>query len=89
MASTAEQEQERADSTAITFTVDGESVMTQEQKLTPVQIMELADVDPATNYPVRVEGRHQVSYKDTPDEKIEVHEGEVFVTVPTGPTPVS
>lgn len=87
MASTAEQESGRADS--ITFTVDGEPVTTQERRLTPVQIMELAKVDPTTNYLVRIEGRHQISYKDTPNEMIEVHEGEVFVTVPTGPTPVS
>lgn len=89
MASTVDQGQERTDPTTITFTVDGEPVTTHERKLTPVQIMELAKVDPATNYLVRVEGRHQVSYKDTPNEKIEVHKGEVFVTVPTGPTPVS
>jgi hypothetical protein len=89
MASTGEHEQGQPGSVTVTFTVDGEPVTTQERKLTPVQIMKLADVDPATNYLVRVEGRHQVSYKDTPDEKTEVHEGEVFVTVPTGPTPVS
>ena len=74
---------------SITFTVDGEPVSTRERKLTPVQIMELGDVDPMTNYLVRVDGRHQTSYRDDPDQKIEVHEGEVFVTVPTGPTPVS
>lgn len=89
MATAAEQGPEHGNSTTITFTVDGEPVTTQERKLTPVQIMELANVDPATSYLVRVEGRHQVSYKDTPNEVIEVHEGEVFVTVPTGPTPVS
>lgn len=87
MTSTSEQRQPGP--VTVTFTVDGEPVTTRERKLAPVQIMELADVDPAMNYLVRVEGRHQVSYKDTPDEKIEVHEGEVFVTVPTGPTPVS
>jgi hypothetical protein len=76
-------------SPTITFTVDGEPVSTDERKLTPVQIMNLANVDPATNYLVRVEGRHQNSYKDAPNEPIEVHSGEVFVTVPTGPTPVS
>jgi hypothetical protein len=73
----------------ITFIVDGEPVSTEERVLTPVQIMELAHVDPVTNYLVRVEGRHQISYKDKPNEKIEVHEDETFVTVSTGPTPVS
>jgi hypothetical protein len=89
MVPTAGQGQERADPITITFTVDGEPVATRERRLTPVQIMELAKVDPATNYLVRVEGRHQVSYKASPDKEIEVHVGEVFVTVPTGPTPVS
>ena len=73
----------------ITFTVDGEPVHTEEHKLTPIEIIKLAGVNPDTNYLVRVEGRHQQSYKDTPTQPIEVHEGEVFVTVPTGPTPVS
>jgi hypothetical protein len=74
---------------AITFLVDGEPVSTEERVLTPIQIMQLGHVDPATNYLVRVEGRHQISYKDKPTEEIEVHEDEVFVTVSTGPTPVS
>lgn len=73
----------------ITFLVDGEPVSTHEHVLTPVEIMELAHVDPATHYLVRVEGRHQTSYKDEPSKKIEVHEDEVFVTVRSGPTPVS
>lgn len=89
MATTAELGREHGDSPTITFTVDGDRVMTDQRALTPAQIMELAAVDPATNYLVRVDGRHQTSYKDTPDAVIEVHEGEVFVTVPTGPTPVS
>ena len=72
-----------------TFIVDGERVSTEERVLTPVQIMELAEVDPATNYLVRIEGRHQISYKDRPNEEVEVHEDETFVTVSTGPTPVS
>lgn len=74
---------------AITFTVDGEPETTSERKLTPVQIMQLAHIDPASNYLVRVEGRNQTSYKDQPNTEIEVHEHEVFVTVSTGPTPVS
>ena len=72
-----------------TFFVDGETVSTQVQDLSPKQIMELAHVNPATNYLVLVEGRHQVSYKDDPNAAIEVHENETFVTVSTGPTPVS
>lgn len=73
----------------ITFLVDGEPVSTHEHVLTPVEILGLAHVDPATHYLVRVEGRHQTSYMDDPNTKIEVHEDEVFVTVRSGPTPVS
>jgi len=72
-----------------TFYVDGETVTTQIQDLSQKQIMELARVNPATNYLVLVEGRHQTSYKDDPNTPIEVHENETFVTVSTGPTPVS
>lgn len=72
-----------------TFLVDDEPVTTEAHELTPVQIMELAGVDPQTNYLVRVEGRHQESYKDEPEVEIKLHRDEVFVTVSTGPTPVS
>lgn len=73
----------------ITFVVDGEDISTSERALTPVQIMGLAKVDAATHYLVRVEGRHQDSYQDRPAARIELHAGEVFVTVRSGPTPVS
>jgi hypothetical protein len=49
----------------------------------------LAGIDPATNYLVQVEGRHQVSYQAHGDEPIRVHENAVFVSVSTGPTPTS
>ena len=74
---------------AVTFTVDNEPVTTSDRSLTPVQIMELAHVDAATHYLVRVEGRHQTAYRDDPATPIEVHTGETFVTVSTRPTPVS
>lgn len=73
----------------VTFVVDDEPVTTEDHTLTPNEIMGLAGIDPASHYLVQVEGRHQVSYQDKPDEQIKVHENEVFVTVSTGPTPVS
>lgn len=73
----------------VTFIVDNEPVTTDDRTLTPVEIMGLAGVDPATHYLVQVQGRHQVSYQDKPNEQIKVHPNEVFVTVSTGPTPVS
>jgi hypothetical protein len=73
----------------ITFTVDGEPVTTTEEHLTANQILSLAGIDPATNYLVRVSGREQESYQGRGSEEIRVHEHEVFVSVSTGPTPVS
>jgi hypothetical protein len=73
----------------IEFTVDDEPVITTEEILTPDQILQLAGIDPATSYLVKVEGRHQESYQGRGDEPIRVHEHEVFVSVSTGPTPTS
>lgn len=73
----------------IAFTVDGEPVTTTEEQLTPNQVLSLAGIDSATNYLVQVEGRHQVSYQGRGEERIRVHEHEVFVSVSTGPTPTS
>jgi hypothetical protein len=73
----------------IRFSVDDEPVETTEHTLTPRQILTLAGIDSDNHYLVRIEGRSQHSYKDAPDTPIEVHEGEKFISVATGPTPVS
>ena len=76
----------------IHFTLDDEPQETTEMVLTPRQIMENAKpapIDPSTHYLVQIEGQHQVSYKDKPDEPIHMHEKMRFVSVSTGPTPVS
>ena len=85
---TAERHDEHAPHT-VTFTVDDEDVTTEGRTLTPVEIMTLAGVDPATHYLVEIKGRHQTSYQDKPNQEIKVHPGDKFVTVSTGPTPVS
>jgi hypothetical protein len=72
-----------------TFEVDGEPVETTEKTLTPNQIMNLAKVDSATHYLVLVEGREQTSYEGRGEEPIHIHEKQKFITVATGPTPVS
>ena len=74
---------------SIEFTVDGEAVTTRSSDLTPRQIMALAKVDPTTHYLVEIEGRERRSYERVPDEPIHVHEHEKFITVSTGPPPVS
>lgn len=73
----------------ITFTVDGERITTHDDRLTPNQILTLAQVDPASHYLVEIKGRHQTSYQGHGDEPIHVHDGDVFVSVSTGPTPTS
>lgn len=73
----------------IPYTVDGQPFTTTDPTLTPRQIMERAGVDPDANYLVEVKGRHQTSYRDRPDEEIRVQKDDTFITVSTGPTPVS
>jgi hypothetical protein len=73
----------------ITFTVDDEPVVTSDPTLSPIQIMTLAGVDPATHYLVEVKGRQQTSYRDNPSEELRIHNHDKFVTLCTGPTPVS
>ena len=72
-----------------TFEVDGEPVETTEKTLTPTQILGLAGVDATNHYLVELKGREQDSYEGRPDEPIHVHEKQKFITVATGPTPVS
>jgi hypothetical protein len=74
---------------AIDFEVDGEPVETTEKVLTPTQILGLAHVDATNHYLVQIEGRHQESYQGKPDEPIHMHDKQKFITVATGPTPVS
>jgi len=71
------------------FEVDGEIVETTHRELTPVQIMELTEIDPETNYLVEIEGHHQRSLKDVPNVPVKLHEGSKFVSVSVGPTPTS
>jgi hypothetical protein len=73
----------------IEITVDGRPVTLDDPNTTPNEILRLAGLDPATNYLVRVEGRHQVSFEGRGDEQIHVHPGEKFVSVSIGPTPAS
>ena len=51
-------------------------------------VLAAAGLDPARRRLVLVQGKHQTQYPD-PSTPLKVHEGEVFVTISTGPTPVS
>lgn len=74
---------------SIEFEVDSEPLKTDSHVLTPVKIMGLADVDAQTHYLVQIKGQHQESYQNKPDEQIHMHPKMKFITVSTGPTPVS
>lgn len=73
----------------VTFSVDGRRYETSEETLTPVQIMEIAGIDPSNHYLTQIEGRHQTSYKDAPNEPIRMRDEMVFISTSLGPTPVS
>jgi hypothetical protein len=73
----------------ISYQVNGETQTTAERKLTPVQIMQKAGINPAENYLVEIRGRERISYQSDPGVPIEVYPNEKFVTVYTGAVPVS
>ena len=73
----------------IDYTVDDEPQSTTSKVLTPRQILTDAGIDPATHYLVQLQGQHQISYKDTPDVEIKMHEHMKFISISIGPTPVS
>lgn len=73
----------------VTITLDTEPLAGVPQHTTPNAILRLADIDPATHYLMRVDGRHQESFEGKGDEPITVHEHETFVSLSTGPTPTS
>lgn len=73
----------------IHYTVDGEPQETTEQQLTPRQIITNAGLNPDERYLVEIKGRGQISYQGKMDEPISMHEHQTFITVSTGPTPVS
>ena len=72
----------------IHFEVDAEHLETTDKTLTVAQVLELAHLDPATHYLIEIDGQHQKKHTD-PDEQLHLHEHERFISVFTGPTPVS
>jgi len=75
----------------IHYTIDDEPESTLEKILTPTKIMSDAGIDPQTNYLEQlVHGHPPISYKDKPNEEIEMKNGievpaDFNVTCPTGP----
>ena len=62
---------------------------TEKHEMTPREILDLAGFDPSKFYLIQIEGDHEVSYKDRPDEVIHMHDKMTFITAKLGPTPVS
>lgn len=72
----------------IVYFVDGEKQETGDPILTVAQILEKAGLDPKTHYLVELQGEHQIKHLD-PNEELHLHEHEKFISVFSGPTPLS
>lgn len=75
----------------IHYTVNDEPQTTTERELTASQILINAGIDTSSNYLVEVRGngKEKVSYIDNPNEIIKLHENMRFISISTGPKPVS
>ena len=62
--------------------------MSTPKDTTPRALLLAAGLDPSKRQLVRVKGKHQEPFTNV-DQPIKVHEGEQFITVSTGGTPVS
>lgn len=71
------------------YHVDDEEQTTQEHTLTPNQILANAGFDPSNHYLVELRGATRESYEGRGEEEIHMHQHMRFVSVKTGPTPVS
>ncbi len=73
----------------VTVSFDNEPLRLPDDHMTPNEILTVGGLDPATHYLVEKQGRHQIEYKGKGDDEIRVHDGDVFVSVSTGPTTTS
>jgi hypothetical protein len=71
----------------VTVIVDDDPVRAP-KNTTPREVLVLAGLEPTQRQLVKIQGKHQTQYPD-PDVELKVHEGEQFITVSTGGTPVS
>ena len=68
----------------IHYTVDSEPQTTDQQELTPRQILVNATDDSTKVYLIEVRGKDQVSFKDKLDVEIHMHDGMIFITAALG-----
>lgn len=70
-------------------TVDGENVEIPREDVTPILILEKAGLDPADRYLIQIIGQKMESYKDDPEQDINVHQNQVFITGKLGAVAVA
>lgn len=73
----------------LTINIDNEDFQIPDRTTTPRALLALVGKTPDDSYLVAVDGRHHTSYQGRPDEEIQVHQHQRFITVADGPTPVS
>lgn len=84
------EQQPYRDHGGIHFFVDGEPFTTHDKEWTPNEIIrKFAEKDPSNHYLVQIHGHERVSYEGLGDKAINIHNGERFQVISTGPTPVS
>jgi len=73
---------------AIHYFVDAEEQTTTEAILTVEQILTKAGLDPASHYLIELRGDQQIPHQNL-NEQLRIHEKERFISVFSGPTPLS
>lgn len=73
----------------VEISIDGDDYTASSKEMTPDAILGLAGIDATQNYLVKKHGREQTSYKGKGSTPIELHEHDVFISVPTGDATVS
>lgn len=83
-----EKEDGRNGHNVINYSVDNEPQETEDKTLTVEQILTKATLDPATHYLIELRGDNQITHQNL-TEVIKLHEKMKFISVLTGPTPLS
>lgn len=84
----AESQHEHSHGHPVRFTEDGEPLEIETDSLTMSEILALVGKKPDEWYLVEKVGREQKTFRD-PDQQITITEKAKFISVFTGPTPVS
>ena len=72
----------------IRYFVDEEPQTTADAVLTVGEILTKVGLDPTTHFLIELRGNERIEHRDQ-NEKVRIHEKERFISVFTGPTPVS